>query len=141
MKAKIKIEKEIELSKIIVNAGVRYWDDSSIDGIDTPENGDGFPCKYGKMWNPIIDLDTGIITNYDFTKPVSIHFKVCDMCSYQIADDSGEIVLSVINDYVPDFLCPKDAGYGDYIIMDISADGIIQGWDKNKVQEILTEEY
>lgn len=140
MKATVKGEKQVELSRIVVMAGVRYWEDSWIDGVVAPENGEGFPCKNGEMWNPIIDVDTGEITNYDFDKPVSTHFKVCDCCSYKITDNLGEIVFSAENEYVPDFLCPEGSGYGDYIIMEISASGIIQNWNKNKILDVFNDE-
>ena len=32
--------------------------------------------------------------------------------------------------YVPDFLCPADSGYGDYMIMDINEEGHIADWNK-----------
>ena len=64
MKAKIKIEKEIDLKTLIVNAGVRYWDDAEINGEKDTEGGDNVPCKVGDSWKPIIDIDSGIITNW-----------------------------------------------------------------------------
>lgn len=42
--------------------------------------------------------------------------------------------------YVPDFLCPKSEGYGDYIIMDIDSNGFIKNWDMNKVYKFLDEQ-
>lgn len=37
-------------------------------------------------------------------------------------------------------MCPADEGYGDYIIMNIDEDGIIQGWRKDLISRIIQEE-
>ena len=37
--------------------------------------------------------------------------------------------LSSADGYVPDTLCPKEKGYGDYIVMDIDENGMIEDWD------------
>ena len=44
-------------------------------------------------------------------------------------DENGEVVLSAEDEYVPSTLCPKESGYGDYIIMDIDENGMIADWD------------
>ena len=127
MKAKIKIEKEVELKTLIVKAGVRYYEDATINGMpDIEEN--LTPCKQGNLWCPIIDIDTGIITNWEIGKTADIHFKVCDNGSYYIQDSEGNTVLSIEDDYVPKMLCPKSNGYGDYIIMEIDENGQIFNW-------------
>jgi len=128
MKATIKVEKEVELKTLHVEAGVRYWEDTEINGEPDTENGDNIPCKEGELWKPIIDLDTGKILNWEQGKKADVHYKVCDAGSYFIKDDEGNTVLSIEQDYVPSLLCPKEAGYGDYIIMDIDENGFIQNW-------------
>jgi len=37
-------------------------------------------------------------------------------------------VLSIENDYVPEIMCPKENGYGDYIIMIVDENGKIENW-------------
>ncbi|MBF1490742.1 MAG: hypothetical protein HXN77_09620, partial [Prevotella pallens] len=33
-----------------------------------------------------------------------------------------------VDSYVPEVLCPKGEGYGDYIIMTVDKDGFIKDW-------------
>ena len=136
---KVTINKPIDYNivKMEVFAGVRYWENSIINGVEDTEEGDNIPCKNGDNWCPIINIDTGIIENWEKGKTASVHYKVVDECSFVIKDDKDELIYKQDNDYVPNVLCPKDKGYGDYIIMDISEDGVIQKWNKHKLFEIL----
>ena len=131
MKATIMIEKKVNVKTLKVSAHARYWEDSIINGECAPEDGKDFPCKDGDNWCPIIDIDTGIITNWTKGVTAEIHFKVCDCGSYYLIDDNGDTVLSIKDDYVPRIMCPKENGYGDYIIMDIDENGQIQDWKTN----------
>lgn len=141
MKTTIKTEKEVELKIMHVSAGVRYWEDAVINGEEHEEgwDGEGVPCKQGETWAPIIDIDNGRITNWEIGKTASIHFKVCDCCSWYFMDSQGNKVAEVINEYVPACLCPEENGYGDYIIMEIDAEGKIQGWEPESVNELFEE--
>lgn len=140
MKVKIKIEKEVELKNLIVNAEPRYWEDSSIDGVSSSEIGEFFPCKNGDNWQPVIDIESGKILNWDFGKKAVIHFKTADQCAYSISDINGGIVLIKDWSYVPDILCPVGDGFGDYIIMDIDENGVIDKWEKEKILECFESE-
>lgn len=139
MKVTLKVEKEFDLKTLEVFAGVRYWEDSSINGEDDSEEGDLIPCKVGENWCPIIDIETGIITNWEKGKIASIHYKVCDECSWGLKDVNGELVLKSEGDYVPKTLCPQEDGYGDYIIMDINEDGSIHKWKFN-IDDFIEED-
>lgn len=136
---KVTINKPIdyEAVKMEVFASVRYWEDSEINGIEDTEDGDNIPCKNGENWCPVINIDTGVIENWEKGKTANIHYKVVDRCSFGILDNKGEIIFKQEDDYVPSILCPKEDGFGDYIIMDISEDGIIQDWNKHKLFELL----
>ena len=127
MKAVIKLDKEVEIKTLHVEAGVRYWEDTEVDGIDD-EDGTLIPCRDGDLWKPIIDVETGQITNWEIGKTANVHYKVVDSGSYFLKDEKGETVLSIDEDYVPKMMCPKENGYGDYIIMDIDENGFIQDW-------------
>lgn len=129
MKAKIKVEKEVDLKTLHVEAGVRYWEDTEVNGEMDTEDGDNIPCKEGGLWRPVIDLETGRIINWEQGKLAEVHYKVCDAGSYYIKDIEGNVVMSIERDYVPSILCPKEAGYGDYIIMDIDDKGFIKDWE------------
>jgi hypothetical protein len=130
MKTKIKVEKEVELKTLIVHAEVRYWEDAEVDNVED-ENGDLIPCRVGDSWKPIIDIDSGIITNWEEGKIAKIHYKVCDCCGWELLDSDGNIILSSEDGYVPKTLCPAENGYGDYIIMYVNEKGIIEDWEFN----------
>ena len=130
MKTEIKVTKEVEITTLEINAKVRYWEDATINGIED-ENGDLTPCKNGEMWQPVINIDTGVITNWKNGVKADIHFKVCDAGSYYLKDAEGNTVLAIEQDYVPNIACPKKNGYGDYIIMDIDENGQIANWKPN----------
>jgi WD40 repeat protein len=126
MKTTIKVEKEVEIAILYVEAGVRYWEDSTVNDV-SDDNGDLIPCRNGDVWCPEIDVNTGKILNWKEGTTAEIHYKVCDSGTYILRDSDGNAVSSK-EGYVPSCLCPKEGGYGDYIIMDISADGTIKDW-------------
>ena len=110
-----------------VEAGVRYWEDATVNGV---EDTDGIliPCRDGYSWTPIIDLAKGKIINWQTGVAADIHYKVADAGIYILKDADDNEIARIENDYVPDILCPEEEGYGDYIIMKVSADGQIQNW-------------
>lgn len=126
MKIELTVKKEFEVEFLQVSAGVRYWDDGTING-ECREDGFDTPCKDGDRWKPIIKLETGEIVNWDKGNKAEMHYKICDDGLYTLIDDKGEVVKT-IDGYVPSLMCPKENGYGDYIIMDIDEDGMIQDW-------------
>ena len=75
-----------------------------------------------------IDLDTGRIRDWPEGVEADVHYKVCDAGVYTLLDAEGRAVATR-DGYVPDLLSPGDNGYGDYIIMEIGADGVIADWD------------
>lgn len=136
MKVIITEPKEVNATKLIVSAGVRYWEDSTINGVDD-EAGDLIPCRNGDCWCPEIDIDKGIVINWEKGKTANIHFKVCDMFSCNIVTEDGKIIGGIDEDYVPNIMSPGGSGYGDYIIMKVDDEGLIDGWDANLINEIL----
>jgi len=129
MKTTIKVEKEVEIKTLEVKAGVRYWENAEVNGVDD-DMGDLIPCRKDDYWCPVIDFDNGIILNWTKGTTAEIHYKVCDDGSYYLKDENGEVVLKIEDDYVPSCLCPKEEGCGDYIIMDIDENGVIADWKK-----------
>lgn len=142
MKHKIKMEKEVELKTLKVRAHVRYWCDATVNGVDgddaAPEGDMGIPCREGDLWCPVIDIATGRIENWPQGTTASLHYKVCDEGVYTLVDVDGNEVGEK-DGYVPDCMCPESPGYGDYIIMDIDANGVIQKWRFNP-SDILGED-
>ena len=127
MKIELTVKKEFEVKTLLVEADVRYWEDATVNGVED-ENGDLMPCKVGNTWKPIIDLETGLITNWEKGKEANIHYKVCDAGEYWLQDENGEKIVKAKGYYVPDFLAIDDSGYGDYIIMKVDKDGKINNW-------------
>jgi hypothetical protein len=120
---------------LVVEANVRYWEDATINGAEDI-NGDLTPCRSGDLWNPVIDTETGQIQRWPQGTVASIHFKVCDGGKYWIVDDEGNMLAKWKGHYVPDsILAIKDRGYGDYIILEVGADGVIRGWKKPEITE------
>ena len=127
MKALIKKKVEYDLKFIKVDAGVRYWEDATVNGVED-ETGDLIPFKDGDRWKPVIDIEDGKILNWPIGTVAEIHYKVCDDGEYSIFDKNGTDVLKV-DGYVPETLCPAENGYGDYIIMNIDGEGNIEDWE------------
>lgn len=112
---------------IELDAGVRYWEDGKINGVEDI-NGD-MPCRKGDGWCPIIDLKNGKIINWTQGIEANIHYKVCDSGFYWILNEEKQRIAKWKDFYVPNnILCTKSNGYGDYIIFDIESDGKITNW-------------
>jgi len=129
MKVKIKKEVEVEVKSIHIRAGVRYWEDATVDGVED-ENGDLIPCRVKDEddWFPIIEIETGKIRNWKQGVTADIHYKVCDDGDYYLmGEDETESILHK-SGYVPDFLAIEDSGYGDYIIIKVDENGFINNW-------------
>ncbi len=129
----IQIEKDFDIKILSVKVNLRHPEDADVIGNDGI-----LPCIKGSSWCPEIEIETGKIANWIQGVSASIHFKVVDEGVYDIKDISGETVIHR-EDYVPSCLCPKENGYGDYIIMDINKEGMIQGW-KFKLTDFNTED-
>lgn len=126
MKIKLKIEKEFEAKYLLAEVGVRYWEDAIVNG-EEDEKGTLIPCRDGKYWMPLIDIDKGVVTNWVKGYTASIHYKCCDDGLYTLYDDYKRDI-TFIKGYVPKIMCPKRNGYGDYVIMDIDCNGKIENW-------------
>lgn len=111
-----------------VSAEVRYWEDATVNGV-TDEAGTLIPSRKGECWAPIIRLADGAIVDWPQGTFASVHYKVCDQGEYWLLDADKNRIKKWAGDYVPDaFLCHGAKGWGDYIIFNVSADGIIEKW-------------
>ena len=121
------VRKEIEVKYLKASVHVRYWEDSTLDDM---QDADGqMPGRKGEMWEPIISLEDGVIANWKIGHKASIHYKVCDEGEYYLLDENHKAVAKMPSgSYVPDIMCPKGDGYGDYVIMDVNSDGMIDKW-------------
>lgn len=126
MTLKLKIEKEFDVKYLSAKIGPRYWEDAKVNGVED-KDGDLIPCRYGEYWRPLIDIESGTIINWTKGKEASIHYKCCEDGEYKLLDENRDEIKS-IEGYVPNIMCPKENGYGDYVIMDVDMDGKIQDW-------------
>lgn len=138
MKTILLQKKEVDVKYLLVDAGVRYWDDSSFNGVNDTEDGILAPFKEGDRWIILIDVDEGKIIDWNQGTTASIHYKVCDDGHYTCSNKDKEDLCG-IETYVPSILCPKENGYGDYIIMDIDENGIIKDWKADKILYLIEE--
>lgn len=137
MKFQLKVTQEVEAKTFALKAEVRCWEDAEVNGVEDTD-GDLIPFREDDLWCPIIDIDTGIIKDWPQGTSAQIYYKVCDCCGFEILSEKSEVIFTQEDGYVPKILCPKDRGYGDYIIMDIDENGKIDKWDKTELQSILT---
>ena len=159
MKLGIKVIKQVDAKYIQVNTSVRYWHDTEVNGeydinfID--KQGEGKPnipcavkvkdepethiCSDHWRWKPVIDIESGQIVNWEQGVIANVLYKVCDEFACDLLDSEKKVVHSY-EGYVPDFMCPREAGYGDYIDMMIDGKGFIEDWDKSEVEDFFNAE-
>ena len=120
---KITDSKKVAVAFLQVEAGVRYWDDGEVNGVQDSEDGTLMPCKDGDSWCPVIDLATGTIEGWPEGTTADIHYAG----RYTLLDAERKTVKT-IDGYVPAIMSPGGEGYGDYIIMTIDGAGKIEKW-------------
>ena len=84
-----------------MDAGVRYWEDAEVNGVSDSENPPTIPCaefihadnEY--RWRPIIDIDNGVITNWEKGFTAQVHYKVCDDGIYTVTVKMATSLLSM----------------------------------------------
>jgi len=120
MKALIPTIQEVEITHVLVTLPVRYEEE------DIPND---FPLRQGKKWEAKIEIDTGKILGWPEGQAGEIEYmKVCDEGSYALLDASGNVVLSIEQNYVPHGVIPGK--YGDYVTLKINEHGVITNWPK-----------
>lgn len=122
----VKTEVKKPVRYLRAECGVRYWEDATVNGVEDTD-GTLIPCREGDTWTPVIDLETGRIENWPQGTKASIHYKVCDDGAYELHDADGGLVKRITG-YVIKMMCPKENGFGDYVIMDVYPDGLIEDW-------------
>lgn len=130
---KLKITQEVEFTpvRLAVSACVRYWEDATVNGVEDTD-GTLIPLRKGDAWEPVIDLETGRIISWPAGTTADIHYKVCDAGKYWLEDAAGE-QIQFKGYYVPQVL--GDTGGGDYIILKVSDDGLIEGWKQPEIDD------
>ncbi len=142
MKRKIKTVQEIELAGAECWIHPRRWSTSQINGVNDVDDNPQMPLisehKGENAWHIVVNLDNGQICNWPQGTKASIHYKSVDANYIDILDDRLGIVKEY-EGYVPNFLCPKEDGWGDYVIMEIDENGFIQDFNNN-LDDIFGEE-
>lgn len=124
----------MEPKYIEVSAGVRYWEDTYVNGAED-ENGTLIPLRKGEMWCPVIRISDGMVMDWPNGTTADIHYKVCDAGEYWLLDADRKRIAKWGGYYVPnDFLCHGSEGYGDYIIFNVDADGMIKKWRTPEIE-------
>lgn len=125
--ALINVKRCVEVKYLQADIGVRYWEDAEVNGKPEEDDNPTIPCRRADGWRPVIDLDTGKILGWPAGVTAKTHYKVCDAGRYTLLDADCNEVISV-NSYVPKMLSPGGDGFGDYVIMTIGPDGVIENW-------------
>ena len=126
MELTIKVKKKVDAKTLLIDAGVLYWEDATVNGIEDV-NGDLIPCRFGERWKPEIDIDSGVIINWKKGVVANVHYKVCDDGFYYVFDSENNVILKK-EGYVPDILDVERDSYGDYLIFNIDENGKISNW-------------
>lgn len=127
MKQIIKVEKEINITTLEVDVTPRWWEDTEIDGFRDTEYGDDIPCHDNGKWKPIIDIEKGVITDWEPGKIARIDYKVDNYGIYTLKDEKGNVIEEKYG-CVPRIMCPDGNGHGNYIRMNVNATGTIEDW-------------
>lgn len=78
----------------------------------------------------MIDVDNKKVVEWNETAgEVSIFAKVRDEGVYKYYDKDGNIIQTIEDEYVPDFLQVNENGYGDYLNLTISKNGVIENFN------------
>lgn len=138
----MKIETTIDIhpTHLLAEAGVRYWEDATVNGVED-EDGKLIPGRHGDLWRAKINLAAGRIEDWPAGTTADIHYKVCDAGEYWLLDADGNR-LAHQEGYVPSGMCHGANGYGDYIIMTVGPDGVIANYqnlvDTDEGWELVT---
>lgn len=122
----IKVKRECYVNVRFIAIDVPVDDDDEL-----PED---LPFRSGDRWYPVIDVDAGRITAWTGLA-ISVNLKPRDSGTYRLIDDHGETIATIDEDYVPNAAIP--GSYGDYIELEIEADGKITNWKRPSFKEFF----
>lgn len=126
-------------NRLVISAGARYYEDAEVNDEEDDDDDPRMPLVVDhdgeKRWDIIINVDTGKIVGWPQGTTARIHYKVCDDFECNYYKDGKYVCNNDGHYYVPDFMCPDDDGYGDYIICRVDEDGAIKDFDKSKVEK------
>jgi hypothetical protein len=119
---KREVKKEYEVKYLMIDIPVFLSRD---ERSDAPLD---FPLIFGgDRWIAWIDIDTGIIEDWEQGYEGRLFSKVVDEGHYYLFDADRKLITARIG-YVPNELLPPVNGYSDYIELLISKKGKITNW-------------
>lgn len=121
------VKQQVEVATLHASIGVRYWEDASVNGTTDDHDAPAMPLIRDGRWELMIDLATGRIDGWPKGTTAETHYKACDDGVYRLLTPNGDEVCK-LDGYVPSMLDTEGYGYGDYVILTIGADGLIEGW-------------
>lgn len=133
MKLTIKKPVDYEIKYVYVAAPFRYVGDGDDDDVPLST-----PLLKNGSWKAKINIDEGKVEDWPVGESCHLFGKICDEGSYYLIDDTGNIVLSREEDYVPNRLIPGE--YGDYIDLHIDENGYITNWYEHPSFEDFIDE-
>lgn len=88
--------------------------------------------KDDNIFSMKINVDTGEVVGWPKGTIMNIYWKIVDEGLYQYLDENDNIIFEY-DGYVPNELAIEEEGYGDYVILNIDADGKIEHWNPVKI--------
>ena len=86
-----------------------------------------FPGRANDMLTLNVDLDTMKIREWPAGREAcDLHMKVTDSGCYYALDQSGAVIGTLEQEYVPGCV---PGSYGDYVELEINADGVVTNWE------------
>ena len=145
-----KIIKPEDVFYLKLNAYVRYWEDSEVNGEDDYSRKDledgkklkmPFASKDGEYWQPLIDVKRLRIADWPEGMTADIQYKVCDECDFScLGKDMNKLCRYMPENYVPKFLqYYDDFKDGDYIVMKVGEDGSLQDFPMECLEDWISE--
>jgi hypothetical protein len=116
-----------------VRAGVRYWEDGVVDGIEDSQG--KIALRVGDDWKPVIDLDKGRVLDWPTGSSAAVHYKVCDDGDYWLQNEDGRRIAKWRDHYVPSQFLTIGTTGSDYIVLRIDGDGFIADWRRAPIKE------
>ncbi len=134
----VNVPQQIDAKFLVVRAGVQYWEDTLVNGEEEGDiDGKLIPCRVGEYWWPVIDVDSGVITNWTPGVTAKVCYKICEDGYYSVMNSLGKAIFGVGQCYVPNVLDTSGKGYGKHIIMSIDETGKIAEWNGALLQEFI----
>lgn len=131
-----------------VNAHVRYWEDSDINGVPDityEEQKEGMMPRMplasedGECWCPVIDVKNLRILDWPKGTEAYIHYKVCDECEVTCLDKNKNPIHEY-DYYVPKFLQYADSFMdGDYVVMEIDGEGNLVDFPEDEAEDWISQ--